>query len=87
MAAAILMSPVPGLMNSVADVCGYSNATRSGFGNNRKSIYQSAIIKLVFCKLSPALFYKSRRDDITIEKHNMETNTNPERVTLADIAN
>ena len=54
MAVAILMSPVPGLMNSVADVCGYSNATRSGFGNNRKSIYQSAIMNLAFCKLSPA---------------------------------
>lgn len=35
MAAAILMSPVPGLMNAVGNGYGYSNATRSGFRNNR----------------------------------------------------
>ena len=44
MAVAILMSPVPGLMNAVADVCSYSNATRSGFRNNRKRIYQPEIM-------------------------------------------
>ena len=35
MAVAILISPVPGFMNAVADVCGYSNATRSGFRNHQ----------------------------------------------------
>ena len=85
MAVFILMPPVQGLKNVVG--CCYSNATRSGFKNRLITCFFNQQLLISLLQIISGNGLKSRRDDITIEKHTRETNHNPEWVTLKKAIN